>query len=184
MHARSAVYGVLALCLVLTACSPKRPGVEINIPNDTKKSFASAHPVDKFAFYVIKGKEPKTVEDLKKRTLFVCCDAKIDDSQSGMAGALPGIIPYYKLFAGKQEYGIDKSAACDPSQARTQKFGFNGSINGTKAKFETFTILYCRKPDQVLSYAIEAVRKDANGVLLVPRGAKAPAPDLIELIFE
>ena len=165
----------------LVACSPsKPPTVEVKIPPDVKTDFESAKPTAKFAFYVIRGAEPLTAAEVKKRTVFVCCEIKAEDVGMAMQE-----IPYWRLFAGAQMYGVFHGTGCDATHAKTEHFNIEGAIiSGEEVHFARTTFLYCQKEDRILAHAIEAMRVTPNGVLLVPRSLKAPAPDFTEVLFK
>ncbi len=165
--------------LFLVACSPKSSTVEIGIPPTVKASFDELKPPAKFAFYAIKNAEPESADDVKKRTVFTCCELEPEDVAMGLRN-----VPYWQLFASAQFYGIYHAPGCDPAYKGIQNYAIQGAIiDGETVNFVSKSFLYCQKEDRVLMQAIEAVRASHNGILLAPRSSKVPA-DFVEVVLK
>jgi hypothetical protein len=156
--------------------------VEISVAPPVKAAIDKATPAAKYAYYVVKGAEPKVATDLTKRTLFICCVMPFDNIFPIVESAIPSLNA--PLYAGVQAYVI--SLRPNESRIRSELSIEYLKHKGRKVPFKGKEIVFFKDvtEDEIQQRAIEDMRADANGVLLLSRGSKAPATDFVEIVFK
>jgi hypothetical protein len=172
-----------------TSASDAPAKVEIVLASPVKAAIEKATPAEKFAYYVVKGMEPKAAADLVGRTLFVCCRLPLQSVVPIVKAAIPSLKA--PQFAGVQAYEIVGGMLSGPGKKPTDPCALLSmdplGYKGRKVPFTGRELDFCRNATtepQVLALAIGDMRAAGNGVLLVSRASQAPAPDFAEVVFK
>lgn len=172
---------------VIVAGAPSK--VEITVAPQVEAAIEKATPAAKFAYYVVKGTEPKAAADLVKRTLFICCNLSLRNVVPIIEGAIPSLNA--PQFASAQAYGIARGIMPNPDMKPTDTCALvidNHLITyeGREVPFtgKDFALCKTATESQIVARAIKDMRAAGNGVLLLSRGSRAPAPDFVEIVFK
>jgi len=161
--------------------------IEIAVEPSVKSASEKAMPTAKFAYYVVKGTEPKIDADLSRRPLFVCCTVMLDDVVPVVEAAIPTLkIP---LFAKVQTYTVSASISNSkntPSVPCAWLTADHLTYKGKRIPFTGKDLYFCSyaTESQISARAISDMQATGNGVVVLPRELRVTPSDFVEIVFK
>jgi len=161
---------MLAVSLFLYGCGQNYKTVEIDVPNSVKQGIEEAAPGGKYRFCALDESYPKTYDDLKKSTLFVCGEienklgqevvlASLDENNSLL---FPMVRRYFintNIISG--ELSATEMITVTPDGGESIIIPCVQSIYGQDHSF-----------NDILDNCLQEMEENKNGILLIEKKEK------------
>ena len=168
MKIKKRLLQILFIVFTITLLTGCGGGIQLTAPDEVKAAIENNTPAKEYGYYVLKGTEIESLEELAQKTLLVCGEAPINADVQVAASSISSLGK--PLFRASQHHFINPNIDCQgfaPCARSSQTVSFKG----IQDKFVQEGYIYKSRTDadRLLLNCITAMHDDGDLLLLIKR---------------